>query len=127
MVKMRDNIDILVRRLGRLIEVLEDKELAEDDPAVYFSTGPSRVAVTNTSEFEDIQFGFRASTVNIRTTDDIVVSFGNRLNEGSHITIRGDESPFTIGGDASIDANTLWVKQAPSAGGTPGIEVVAFA
>ena len=149
---LRDNMDDLVERLGRLVRVLEKKEFGgsgtelnvsrtvnvdepdQDNTPTYFSTGPDRIAVTNDDEFERLDLGLVARTVNIRTTDDIVVSFSNPANEGRQLTVRGgdpnageeNESPFTIGGENGIDTAFLWIKQAPSASGTPMIEVLAY-
>lgn len=149
--RLRDNSDELLERLGRLVEVLEQKEFAggtdidvsrtinvdepdQDNTPKYFSTGPARIAVTNTEEFERLDFGFVARTINIRTTDDIVISFANPSNEGRQLTVRGgdpntgeeNESPFTIGGENGIDTAFVWIKQAPTAAGTPLIEVLAY-
>ena len=148
--RLRDNEDVLLERLERLARALESKEFGRsatfettinpddvpyqgelDEPnpsntARYFSTGPARLKVTGTDEFDRLDFGVFAATVNIRTTDDIVIAFASPQNEGNQITIRSDESPFTIGGDTGIDSAFMWVKQADSAGSTPLIEVIAF-
>lgn len=149
--RLRDNMDELVDRLGRLVQVLESKEFGsgtdidisrtvkvdepdQDNTPTYFSTGPARIAVTNDEEFARLDFGFVARTVNIRTTDDVVVSFANPANEGRQLTVRGgdptageeNESPFTIGGENGIDTAFVWIKRAPTAASTPQIEVLAY-
>jgi len=149
---MRDNLDLLVKRLGRLLDVLEGKEFGKtvtrteknvtvnnevrtDEPSGdntpnYFSTGKERVAVENVESWERLDFGIAARVLNIRTTDDIVVAFANPNRSGPEIKVRqGDatqESPFVIGGDVGIDTAFLWVKQAETASGTPGIELIAY-
>lgn len=142
--KLRDLDRELVDRLDRLIDILERRELGMgsksltidrsinlDDPddnnvPDYFSTGPERVEITNTEEFDRIDFGIIARTINIRSTDDIIISFDNPQNEGRRIKIRGGETPFTIGGAEGIDTAFLWIKQAASASQTPGVEIIAY-
>ncbi|MDX1746809.1 MAG: hypothetical protein R3324_12790 [Halobacteriales archaeon] len=141
---LRDNMDELVERLGRLVRVLEENEFDGTDTEIdvtrtvnvdepedrntsgYFSTGPDRLAVTDTENFTRLDFGFIARTINIRTTDDLVVAFRKPTSTGYELKIRADESPFTIGGDAGIDTAFLWVRKAPTASADPGIEVIAF-
>lgn len=138
---VRDNIDVLVERLGRLIEIMENRQLRQNvdidkdvdvqepndqNTPVYFSTGPNRLQITNTTDWRRLHFNFVAQTINIRTTEDIEIAFAKPTTTGGVITVRGDESPFTIGGDAGIDTAFLWIRQADSAQSTPGVEVVAF-
>lgn len=149
---MRDNMDRMVRRLGRLLDVLEQQEFGRtvtnveenvtvtnevrtdepnsDNTPNYFATGPDRVAVKNTEQWERLDFGIVARVVNIRTTDDILVAFADPNKSGPVLKIRkGDttnESPFVIGGDVGIDTAFVWVKQADTASETPGIEVAAY-
>lgn len=94
----------------------------------YFSTGENRLAVEKTGDsFAELEFGFVAKVINLRTTDDVVISFTDPAqNPGGAITIRSNESPFTIGGDVGINTDTLWIQQADSASGTPGVEVIAY-
>jgi len=154
---MRDNFDLMVKRLGRLVEILEQKELGttvttvnetgdrtrqdapdggsgqartdqptEKNTPTYFSTGAAPLAVDNTDKWERLDFGLVAKTVNIRTTDDILLAFSNPNRNGPEITVRGAESPFTIGGSAGIDSAFLWLKQAESAQGTPEVQIIAY-
>lgn len=144
---MRDNLDLLVKRLGRLVDVLESKEFGsttskesvtvnktvrvdepdESNTSGYFSTGVDRLAVENTDEWERIDFGFVAAVVNLRTTDDLEVSLENPNKSGTPFTVRANESPFTIGsGDAGIDTAFMWVRQADTAQADPGLELLAY-
>lgn len=139
---MRDNQDLLVERLGRLVEVLESQEFGDttvnrdvtirtDEPTdentpTYFSTGTDRLGVESTNEWRRLDFGFSAKTINIRTTDDIEVSFAKPTSGGTNMTIRSSESPFTIGGDPGINTAFMWIRQADSAQNTPGIEILAY-
>jgi len=93
-----------------------------------FSTGPDRYAVEDGDQFTRLDFGFVAQTINIRTTDDIEVAFTKPTNGQGQATIRGSqgESPFTIGGYAGIDTAFMWIRQADTASGTPGVEIIAF-
>jgi hypothetical protein len=151
---MRDNFDLMVQRLGRLVELLEQQELEttvtnvnepadgtagndspdqprtdepnEENVPMYFSTGPAPLAVKNTDRWERLDFGLVASTVNVRTTDDVLLAFANPNRSGPQFKIRGSESPFTIGGDAGIDTAFMWIKQAESAQNTPEVEIIAY-
>ncbi|AAY24957.1 head protein [Haloarcula hispanica virus SH1] len=144
---LRDNEDLLVERLGRLVDVLETKEFGDttversvtqnidrtrtDSPnnenqPIYFSTGPEAIAVENTEEWERLDFGIVAETVNIRTTDDIDIAFADPNKNGPVIRVREGESPFTIGGDAGIESAFIWLRQAETASNTPGIQIIAF-
>lgn len=92
-----------------------------------FTTGTDRYLLSDEDGFEKLEFGFLADIVNIRTTDDIVLAVTNQGRQnGGEMKIRAAESPFTIGGDAGLDASQMWVKKADSAASDPGIEVIAF-
>jgi len=155
---VRDNFDLMVRRLGRLVELLEQQELGttvtnidqapdgstgseapensddqprtdqptEENTPTYFSTGAAPLAVDNTEKWERLDFGLVAKTVNIRTTDNVLLAFSNPNRNGPKITVRGTESPFTIGGSAGIDSAFLWLKQAESAQNTPEVQIIAY-
>ncbi|ALJ99690.1 head protein [Haloarcula californiae icosahedral virus 1] len=145
---MRDNQDLLVKRLGRLVNVLESKEFGgtttvdkdldvtknvtrtdepnEDNTPDYFSTGKDRVLVPDTEEWERLGFGIVAKTVNVRTTDDVLLAFANPNTNGPTFKIRSNESPFTIGGDAGIDTAFMWLKKAESAQNDPAVEIIAY-
>lgn len=143
--KLRDVDDELVDRLDRLLRVMESKEFgssqtdidvtrtvnvdepSDDNTSAYFSSGAQRLAVTNVDEWENLELGFVAQVINIRTTDTIEIAFANP-NDGSGqpTTLRAAESPFSIGGAYGIGTAFVWIRQSPSASGTPEIEVIAY-
>lgn len=103
----------------------------ENDGRGIFSTGPDPLLVEDSSEFTEIEFGFVAKVVSIRTTGDIVVAFSQRAaTNGGHLKIRQnqdvEESPFSIGGEAGIDVSKIWIKKAETAETTPAIQLLAY-
>lgn len=151
--RIRDNSDALLDRLDRVATALENREFGTssstnvdvektynietgdtDAEAVYYSTGPNPILLDESSFGDAVTFGFQARTINIRTTDDLMVAFKKPSGEGAHIFVGGhgafgtDTPPrsFTIGGDAGIDTASLWLKKAPSASSDPQIMVIAY-
>ena len=102
-------------------------EPTDNNTPNYFTTGAKPLAVDSAETWQRLDFGLVAETVNIRTTDDIDIAFKNPNNNSSTvIRVRGNESPFTIGGDAGIESAFLWIKEAATASDTPGIQIIAF-
>lgn len=97
-----------------------------ENTARYFSTGPNPVAVEDT-QFDYIGFGLMAEVVNIRFTDDIDIAFADPEQRRSNIiTLKANESPFTIGTDFGINSAFMWVRKAESATNDPTMNVIAF-
>lgn len=100
-------------------------EPTDENTARYFSTGATPVAV-DVTDYERLPFGFMASEVSIRHSDDIVVAFRNPHQfPSAAITSRG-EATFTFGGDPPLETAFMWVKKADSASSDPTIEVLAY-
>jgi len=103
----------------------------DDNTPTYFTTGSDRLRVERTESWARIDLEIVASTINIRTTDDIEVAFANPNKRAPAITVRNNEnineSPFTIGtGGASINTAFVWVRKADTATENPEIEIIAY-
>lgn len=93
----------------------------------YFTTGPNGLDLTDTAEYERIEFGFEAQTVNIRFSDDTEVAFANpEANSGKVIPFVAEESPVTLGGYAGVDAPKLWIRKAKTASADIEAHIIAF-
>ncbi|EFW90463.1 hypothetical protein ZOD2009_19143 [Haladaptatus paucihalophilus DX253] len=125
----------------RTIRTLVANDVGASDASVdgttsvhWFSTGTDRKPLDDeyTEEkgtWEPIEFGFRAKTVTVRTTDDVNICPVDPSGSTQGAKIRPDEqeSPYSLGGDNGIDTETIWIQAAASATNTPKIEVQAFA
>lgn len=143
---MKDNLDKLVSRLGRLVDVLESKEFGKsvtetqttvnrtvnltepsnENTSEYFSTGKDPISVDYADkELHRIGFGFVAKTVNIRSDIPLYVAFANPSNDGNFIPLGSSDLPFTIGGSEGIGSAYLWLRpQDPSK--TAKVNVIAY-
>lgn len=143
--RIADRMDDLVETLTQLVAVMQAREgmtstQSTDDGTSHvhwFSSGVERVPleddegmVYSGKNWKKITFPFRAKSINVRTTDDVDAIPVHPIKGGANPTrIRpGDnESPFSVGGDSGIDTRAIWLRAADTAGGTPNIEVFAFA
>ncbi len=96
------------------------------DNPIYYTTGSGGVQVP--AEWEKIELGFPASVINVRADDDILVAFRKpHDNNYLHIPVYAPQhSPFNIGGAKAVNADTVWVKQSPTADGTPVAHLIAL-
>lgn len=103
-------------------------ESAVDGTPEYFSTGANGVLL-DTNDWEEIDLGLNARTVNIRFTEPIYVSFASPYDGGGRvIPLVVAESPFTIGGDGAngIDTDTIWLERPENAAADPLVHIIAY-
>lgn len=92
----------------------------------YFSTGPSGVEVT-ADEWRRFEFPWVAHSGSIRATDDILVAFDKPHGEPSrHISMLAEELPFSLGSEAAVPSDRMWVKRGPDATTDPEVHIVAL-
>lgn len=130
--KLRDTQDEILEQLKLLNRNLarrfgdQQTQTAADTPG-YFTTGPNGLTLDDTNEFEEMQFGFIAQTVNLRFSDNVEVAFANpNRNSGKAIPFVAEESPVTLGGFAGVDAPKLWIRKAQTASNDVEAHVIAF-
>lgn len=111
-----------------IINVQEDgqQQSGGSEPR-YFTSGEGGILVDHLSFKDDIPFGLKASTVNLRFDAPIVVAFKSPHDrETIRIPLFADNSPFTIGdGDAPINAEAVWLKKMDSSTSDPVVHIVA--
>lgn len=136
---LRDTQDEILEELRRLNRNLSgrkngssktsQKATARGDLSTpnYFTTGPAGMDLTSTVEYEQVEFGFEAQTVNVRFTDNVEIAFANpEANSGKVIPFVAEESPVTLGGYAGVDAPKLWIRKATTAAADVEAHVIAF-
>lgn len=138
MPKLRDVQDEILEELRRLNRNLSGRSASSRtsptaaatgraDTPNYFTTGPAGLTLDSTDEYEEIEFGFEAQTVNLRFTDNTEVAFANpQANSGKVIPFVAEESPVTLGGYAGVDAPKLWIRKAQTASADVEAHVIAF-
>jgi hypothetical protein len=90
-----------------------------------FSTGPDPVDVSST--WREFRLGFSATTVSIRSDQPILVSFDEPHGRpDQHIHVTTSELPFSIGGEAPVNMDTVWVKRADGATADAGVQIIAL-
>lgn len=147
--KVGDNIAELVDQLKRLNRNLDgggggDTTIEEtvnidggagafetDGNAVYFTTGRSGMTLDSGSDdWEEVEFGFQARTINMRFDVPMYVSFVSPFDRGSAIIPLDPaaDAPFTIGGDGGggIDTENIWLKSAEDTDEDPLVHLIAY-
>lgn len=90
-----------------------------------FSTGAQPTRVDD--EWREFEFGFTARSVSVRTDSDtstLIVSFDRPWqNRQSHIRLRPQDLPFSIGGESPVAEQRIYIR---AASGTADVEVLAI-
>lgn len=125
-----DNDDRMLALLEQIAVNTADRsneQLDESDPTPdYYSSGPSPILVDEES-WEEVPFGLRAKSVNIRTSNDLLVAFQKPNNRpGNQVLISEYDSPFTVGGDAGIDSRNIWLKKPEHIAEAPEVRIIAL-
>lgn len=128
--QIADNKDQMVELLAQIAANTAEsgrRQLDPDDPTPqYYSSGPSPILV-ETDSWEEIEFGIRAKSVNIRTSNDLLVAFQRPHDRpGNQILIEEYDSPFTVGGDAGIDSRNIWLKTPDHIADPPEVRIIAL-
>lgn len=113
--------------VNKTVNNIDTSRPNDENSATYFSSGRDRIIVGNDNSWEDLGFGFIAATINIRVTRaPVEVAFGNPNQNSQGLTVRPDESPFTIGGDPPIGTAFVWLRKADTADEDPQVEILAY-
>lgn len=129
MPQLRDVTDEILAELKRIRQALSnerdpstDESNAPQSPV--FSTGAS--PLTPTTEWQEITFGFIASEVAVRHTDNVVIAYEKPQDRpGVQISLRGNGA-FTLGGQPPLRTGNVWVRKADDATADPEVTVVAY-
>ncbi|RLM47458.1 hypothetical protein DVK00_02825 [Haloarcula sp. Atlit-47R] len=101
---------------------------SDENTADYFSNGPNPIRVESKEEFTRLPLGLLAAQVSIRTDDDLVVAFATPEDEGNHLLVRTQDSPFGMGsGETPLNTAFVWLKKAPTASDTSDATVYLVA
>lgn len=98
-------------------------QFAEDpgEPEMYSTSW------TPTADWHEVDFGFRANLVSIRSDGDLVVSFVRPYErEQAHIDLTAEEFPFSLGGgDNPVGSDSVWVRRHPDESREFDIKIIA--
>lgn len=106
---------------------IESSEPDENNTATYYTSGEDAIEVTETDLSDGrINLGLVASSISVRHTDSVVVSFVEPTEDEDTGIYLSEEGSFSIGGEPPINTSYIWVKQASDAASTPEIRVEAY-
>lgn len=106
--RIRDNLDTH----DRPNPFAEVRQRFADDPG---KPPNYNTSWTPTPEWHEVDFGFRANMVAIRSDGGLVVSFERPFErQQAHMELEADEFPFSMGGgDNPVGSDSVWVKKHP--------------
>jgi hypothetical protein len=98
----------------------------DENTGIYFSSGSTPIVLSDTTEWKRFDFGVLATAVNIRSTDEIEITY-QRPDGGLRdiIHLSNKALPFSDGGQAGVGSAFLWVRKAESASSNPEVQVIA--
>ena len=98
----------------------------DENTGIYFSSGSTPIVLSDTTEWKRFDFGFLATAVNIRSTDEIEITYQRPDGGlGDIIHLSNKALPFSDGGQAGVGSAFLWVRKAESASSNPEVQVIA--
>jgi len=98
----------------------------DENTGIYFSSGSTPIVLSDTTEWKRFDFGFLATAVNIRSTDEIEITYQRPDGGlGDIIRLSNKALPFSDGGQAGVGSAFLWVRKAESASSNPEVQVIA--